>query len=100
MSRGLHALSNPGLVMAKRHLLHLPQRALKDPGNGVDLLGGEEVVERDGDVYASGELRNREVALCGAKLYPVEGLKADGGGTCAVSRPRVLSRESQSRHLF
>ena len=64
------------------------KRVLEDVGGVVDLLGGEVVVERDGDAGAPGglgklgklgELGNAEVAFLGPKLGAVEGLQVGKG---------------------
>ncbi|MEW6229055.1 MAG: hypothetical protein AB1700_13360 [Bacillota bacterium] len=67
----------PGTATARAapRLLHLPQRTFEDVGDAVDLLGGEVVVEGDGDAGAPGELGDGEVALLEAELGAAEGLR-------------------------
>lgn len=66
-------------------LLHLPQGTLEDAGDVADLLGGQVVVEWDGDARMPGglgkvgELGDAQVALLEGELGAVERLQAGGG---------------------
>ena len=90
--RGYRPFSSRRILGAKTCLPHLPQRPLEDAGDVVDLLGvgGEVVVERDGDARASCELGNGEVPLLEPELGAVERLRVDGARILAAP-PCVLS---------